>query len=418
MREPQCAFAAGLALAGLLAGCGETDILPEPRTARLKDAEVRSIAEGTNAFALDLYAKLKGREGNLFFSPYSISTALAMTYAGARGETAFQMANCLHFALGQERLHPAFKRLIDDLNARAGGESYELSVANALWGQKGKTFIEEFTKLLEDNYAAGMKEADFENEADAARRKINAWVEKETRGRIKDLIGPGVLDELTRLVLANAVYFKGAWLSAFREHNTRDRDFTLHGGGKVKVRMMWRCGGFWYRDFDGLQVLELPYRGGGLSMAVLLPAEHDGLPELEETLTAGRLRGWLGRLRWREVSVYLPKFRMTSGFSLARTLASMGMPDAFVYRRADFSGIDGTRELFISHVLHKAFVDVNEEGTEAAAATAAVMKPGRRPPGRQRIPPVFRADRPFMFLIRDRRTGSVLFMGRVVNPKA
>ncbi|MHC4506602.1 MAG: serpin family protein, partial [Planctomycetota bacterium] len=220
------------------------------------------------------------------------------------------------------------------------------------------------------------------------------------------------------LVLANAVHFKGAWLSAFREHNTHDRDFTLHLGGKVKVRMMYRRGGFWYGQFDGLQVLELPYRGGDISMVVLLPAEHDGLPELEETLTPARLRAWLGRLRWREVDVYLPKFEMTSGFELARTLAEMGMPDAFVYRKADLSGMDGTRELFVSHVLHKAFVDVNEEGTEAAAATAAVMKLASRPSGRERIPPVFRADRPFLFLIRDRRTGSILFMGRVMNPKA
>ncbi|MHC4501981.1 MAG: serpin family protein, partial [Planctomycetota bacterium] len=291
----------------LVVGCAGSDIPPEPPVARLKDPEARSVAESVNAFALDLYAELKGGEGNLFLSPYSISTALAMTYAGARGGTAFQMANCLHFTLGRERLHPAFKRLIDDLNARAGGESYRLSVANALWGQKDRTFIEEFTRLLEDNYAAGMKRADFENDADSARREINAWVEKETRGRIKDLIGPGVLDGLTRLVLANAVHFKGAWLSAFREHNTYDRDFTLHGGGKVKVRMMYRCGGFWYREFDGLQVLELPYRGDGLSMVVLLPAEHDGLGGLEETLTERELGAWLGRLRWREVIVHLPK---------------------------------------------------------------------------------------------------------------
>jgi len=416
MGKPRSNLTVWIAFAFVLAGCGETDIPPEPPIARLKDPEARSVAEGVNAFALDLYAELKGREGNLFFSPYSISTALAMTYAGARGATALQMANCLHFTLGQERLHPAIKRLIDDLNARAEGGGFELSVTNALWGQKGKRFIEDFTKLLENNYAAGMKQADFENEADAARPEINAWVEKETRGRIKHLIGPGVLDELTRLVLANAVYFKGAWLSAFREHNTRDRDFTLRDGGKVKARMMFRGGGFWYGQFDGLQVLELPYRGGGLSMVVLLPAEHDGLPGLEATLTERELGAWLGRLRWREVIVHLPKFRMTSDFSLARTLASMGMGDAFVLGKADLSGIDGTRELFISHVLHKAFVDVNEEGTEAAAATAVAVK-RRRPSGRQRTPPVFRADRPFLFLIRDRRTGAVLFMGRVVNPK-
>lgn len=381
------------------------------------EAELKAAVQGNNAFALELYAKLKGDEnverqgGNIFFSPYSISTALAMTYAGARGETEKQMAETLHFSLGQERLHSALGALEKRLNAGGKRRTYQLAVANALWGQKGYGFREEFLRLVKDSYGAGLNEVNFANDAEKARRVINKWVADKTREKIKDLIKPGVLDSLTRLVLTNAIYFKGDWARKFKEENTGDAPFYVTKKQTQEVPMMYQKGRFNYVEEDGVLILELPYKGEDLSMVVLLP-KVDGLAELEESLTAKQLEEWLGRLHRCEVAVYLPKFKMTSEFSLAKILAGMGMGDAFSLPPADFSGMTGEKDLFISHVLHKAFVEVNEEGTEAAAATAVPMTLGSPMPV-----PVFRADHPFVFIIRDNRTGGILFMGRVMNPQ-
>lgn len=377
-------------------------------------ASKKALVEGNNAFALELYAKLRQGQGNLFFSPYSISTALAMTYAGARGETDRQMARVLHFLLPQQQLHATFGAVLKDLNARGEKGGYELTVANALWPQKGYVFLKEFLELVETNYEGGLNEVDFVGAAEAARQTINDWVKKETRGKIKELIGPGGLDSLTRLVLTNAIYFKGNWAEQFKKDRTRQEPFTLVNSKKVDVSMMNRTGQFSYMETEDFQGLELPYVDDELSMIILLPKENDGLAELEKKLTEENLSDWLEKLYKREVIVAVPKFKMTSQFELNDVLKSMGMKDAFVWGAADFSGMDGTKELFISAVIHKAYVDVNEEGTEAAAATAVKMRLTAVGP-RERT--VFRADHPFLFLIRDNRSGSILFIGRVMNPE-
>jgi serpin B len=390
--------------------------------------DVAEVAEECNRFAFDLYARLKGAEGNLFLSPYSISTALTMTYAGARGETAEQMAAVLRLSgerrwrwqegvwketnrgWPEDRLHGTFAALQADLNAAGAKGAFDLVVANRLWGQKGYRFLPDFLKLLEADYGAGIETLDFAKETEAARQTINAWIEKQTRDKIKDLLKPGVLDAMTRLVLTNAIYFKGKWASEFDKKATREEDFFVTPETKVAAPLMHRTADFGYFDGGDFQVLGLPYQGDRLAMVVLLPKAKDGLAALEASLSAEKLTDWLGKLHRRKVEVALPRFKTTAEFSLKDTLVAMGMTDAF--GDADFSGMTGAKDLFISAVIHKAFVDVNEEGTEAAAATAVVMRPlnGGGPP------PVFRADHPFLFLIRDTKTGSILFLGRILDP--
>ena len=368
--------------------------------------------EGNKAFAFGLYEKLKEVEGNLFFSPYSISTALAMTYAGARGNTEKQMGTALHFTLDQKRFHPAFAWLEAQFKTVQEKGDIELNIANALWAQEDYVFLREFLDLIQSNYGTVLNHVDFKRACEAARKKINAWVEQKTKDKIKDLIKPGVLNALTRLVLTNAIYFKGRWESQFKKSRTKESPFWLSIDKSVEVPMMTQKRQFRYMENDSLQILELPYIGDDLAMIVLLPRKVDGLAQLEADLSVENLNMWIGHLRKREVSVFLPKFKMTSQFRLSETLASMGMPDAFG-GNADFSGIDGTKNLFISAVIHKAFVDVNEEGTEAAAATAAVISLTSAP---STPPPTFRADHPFVFLIHDNHSGSILFVGRIVDP--
>lgn len=375
------------------------------------NGDTKTVAEKNIAFALDLYGKLKEKEGNLFFSPYSISTALAMTYAGARGNTEKQMSEVLHFTLDQKLLHPTFARLEAQLNAVQEKENIELSVANALWAQKGHVFLREFLDLTKKNYGAVLNLVDFKRAYETARRKINTWVEEKTRNKIKDLIKPGVLNPLTRLVLTNAIYFKGNWESQFKKSKTQEAPFWLAPGKSINTSMMTQKQTFRYMESENLQMLELPYAGNDLSMIVLLPKKVDGLAQLETALSVNNLTTWIGLLRKREILAFLPKFKITSQFSLHKTLASMGMSDAFT-GQADFSGMTGNKDLYISAVIHKAFVDVNEEGTEAAAATAVAIKLLSMPTP----PPVFRADHPFVLLIRHNPTESILFLGRVVNP--
>ncbi|MCL5281324.1 MAG: serpin family protein [Planctomycetes bacterium] len=420
------AYKTVLLLMGVISmGCNS--YAAKPTETNLSD-NARQVANGNNCFALQLYQRLQGEKGNLFFSPYSISTALAMTYAGARGRTQEQMAQTLclptskevvqKLAEGREPLAPedfakAFGKIIKDLNARGDKGTYELRVANALWGQQDFEFLPSFAKLVEDRYDGHLERVDFVQAAEKARQTINAWVEKQTNGKIKDLIGPGLLDSMTRLVLTNAVYFKGTWASQFQKEGTQDGPFTLLDGSQVQAPMMNQQARFGYAEADGLQVLEMPYVGQELSMVVLLPKESAGIGDLEKALTAENVSKWLGGIRKQEVIVAVPKFKMTHKFSLGDVLQAMGMTDAFS-RQADFSGMTGRRDLFISAVVHQAYVDVNEEGTEAAAATGVTMKLTAIAPGRI---PVFRADHPFLFLIRDIRSGSILFLGRMMNPK-
>ncbi|UCC97649.1 MAG: serpin family protein [Phycisphaerales bacterium] len=389
------------------------------------EAAKPSIVEANNRFALELYVRLRSQGGNLFFSPYSVSTALAMTHAGARGRTASQMAQVLHFpteandtsevapvVLDRRQFASAFGEIIKDLNNRGQKGGYTLTVANALWGQKEYGFLREFLELIDSSYGGRLNEVDFIGAAEASRKTINAWVEKQTKEKIRNLIPRGLLDSMTRLVLTNAIYFKGNWARQFKEDQTEDAAFILADGRKIETAMMNQTAEFGYMETETLQGLELPYVDRELSMIILLPRESDGLGELEEALNQENLSQWLTRLYRREVVVSVPKFKATSQFSLASVLASMGMKDAFT-SEADFSGINGRRDLFISAVIHKAYVDVNEEGTEAAAATGVTMKLTSIGPSRT---PVFRADHPFLFLIRDNRSGSILFIGRVANP--
>jgi serpin B len=377
----------------------------------LENQGLTSVVEGNTAFALDLYQQLKTKEGNLFFSPYSISVALAMTYAGARGNTESQMAQTLHFTLDQSQLHPAFAELEARLNSVQQKGHVKLGVANSLWPQKKYDLLPEFLALTQEYYGVEITPVDYAHAAEAARLLINEWVEAKTEKKITNLIPSGILTSLTRLVLVNAIYFKGDWSSQFDKRNTSDAPFWVMPDESVVVPMMSQTREMRYARRDGLQILELPYAGDDLSMVVLLPDEIDGLDELHAALTAGRLEKWTDDLWEMEVNVFLPKFKTTSAFNLNDKLRIMGMPDAFG-DNADFSGMDGAKWLVIGAVLHKAFVDVNEEGTEAAAATAVVMR-GKSMPA---PPVVFRADHPFIFLIRDNVTRNILFLGRVVNP--
>ena len=381
-------------------------------------SEQALLVEGNSAFAFELYQALKGEEGNLFYSPYSISLALAMTYAGASGETAQQMADTLQFLLDQDKLHPAFNWLDAELAKRgegaAGkdGEGFRLNIVNAIWGQKDYEFLSSFLDVLAENYGAGLRILDFITETEKSRLAINDWVSDQTEGRIEDLIPPGAIGELTRLVLTNAIYFNAAWEHPFDEDMTADGLFYLLDGGQISVPMMKQTESFGYTEGQGYQAVELLYDGGELSMVILLP-EAGKFEAFEETLNAQQVDAIISGLQYTEVALTMPRFEFDSEFSLKDTLAGMGMPIAFS-SGADFSGMTGNPELFISEVVHKAFVAVDEAGTEAAAATAVIMELTAVPE-----PPVeVTLDHPFIFLIRDIDTGAVLFVGRVMNPGA
>jgi serpin B len=381
-------------------------------------SEQALLVEGNSAFAFKLYQALKEKEGNLFYSPYSISLALAMTYAGASGETAEQMADTLQFLLGQERLHPTFNWLDAELAKRgegaAGkdGEGFRLNIVNAIWGQKDYEFLPAFLDVLAENYGAGLRILDFITETEESRVTINDWVSDQTEGRIKDLIPQGAITELTRLVLTNAIYFNAAWKYPFNDKVTANGLFYLLDGGQVSVPMMRQTESFGYAEGEGYQAVELPYDGDQLSMVILLPASGN-FEAFEGELQAQQVAAIINDLQNTRVTLTMPKFEFDSEFSLKDTLAEMGMRDAFSPDDADFSGMTGNPELFISDVVHKAFVAVDEAGTEAAAATAVIVGTTSVPTE----PPVeVTIDHPFIFLIRDIETGAILFVGRVLNP--
>ena len=380
--------------------------------------EAAWIGSANNAFALDLYARLAATaQGNLFFSPISIEAALAMTDAGARGRTAEQMTRVLHLPQGDDvhrDLGAFLKELTAEKTAAGAPRSYQLSVANALWGQSGYEFQPAFLRLLDHDYGARLHEVDYLHDTEGARRDINNWVGKETHDKICELIQPGALSALTRLVLGNAIYFKGTWTTAFDQKLTQDAPFYLSRDRQATVPMMNRTGEYGYAETEDVQALKLPYVGGELSMVILLPTRIDGLAEMEKSLTAEPLARWLSALHEQKVVVLIPRYKLETGFELSKTLEEMGMTDAFS-GAADFSGMSSRKDLFISHVIHKAFVEVNEEGTEAAAATGVVMRPMMV---RRNQPPIFRADHPFVFLIRQEQSGAILFLGRLSHPES
>ena len=335
-----------------------------------------ALVKGNSEFALDLYARLRARDGNVFFSSYSISNALAMTYAGARGPTATQMAAALRFPMDGDRLHQGFAKVNRDVNGAGGRGGAELHVANALWTQMGLATLPAFQATVKNLYGAGLTPLDFRRAPEKARMTINAWVEQQTRDRIKDLIPEGVVRPDTRVVLTNAIYFKGKWKHAFPTAATRNDKFTLSTGKAIgDVPLMSQLRRFRYLDGGSFQALELPYDADQQSMVVFLPKRADGLAELEKTLTAARLADWLAQLGAQEVDVTLPRFKVTADFQLKDALTDLGMPLAFSPRAADFSGIATGEPLSLSAVVHKAYVDVNEKGTEAAAGNACFHLP-------------------------------------------
>ena len=378
------------------------------------DTPMTDLVRGNNAFALELYGKLRVQPGNAFLSPYSISSALAMASAGARGETATEMDRVLHLGDDSEATHRDYAALRESLDGGQVDRGYRLDVANRLWGMEGFHFLPDFVELTRTRYGAGLERIDFARSAEAA-RTINAWIEAKTQDKIKDLIGPRDVGASTRLVLTNAIYFKGKWSVPFLKNETRDMPFHASATASAPVPTMTRLGKYPYFEGEGLKAIALAYSPGDLAMDVLLPDAVDGLPALEAKLTTDNLARWLGGLQSREVVLSLPRFTMTSRAELGQVLAEMGMTRAFNVSEADFSGISTEERLSISAVIHQAFVAVDEEGTEAAAATATVMRSLAmvvpKPPA------IFRADHPFLFLIRDLRSGSILFLGRVADPK-
>ena len=385
----------------VLLGCSAP--LPRADDGAATPEKVAQVVSANNQFAFELFSRL-GND-NVFFSPYSISTALAMTYEGARGKTAEEMQSVFHFPESSVR-QPAFAAIYNDLNKK--DKKYALNTANALWAQKDFTFLADYLNTTERYYGGEVTNLDFVHAAEQSRVTINDWVEAQTNNKIKDLLpaSPPVINPLTRLVLTNAIYFKGDWVLKFDKKNTQEADFYVSPEETVKVQMMSLTGEkarFNYSSAEDLQAIELPYAGNELSMLILLPEDINSFD-----MSAERLNSIRANLRETDMSVYLPKFKLETKYFMRETLMAMGMPTAFDMG-ADFSGMTGTSDLYIREVIHQAFVEVNEEGTEAAAATAVIMelKAVMREP--------FRADHPFIFLIQD-KNNNILFMGRVVNP--
>ena len=370
---------------------------------------VNLVVGANNQFAFDLYAKYKSNDGNIFFSPYSISSALAMTYEGARGQTAQEMAAVFHFPQDSSEMRPAFAQEYNNINAP--GKPYKLSTANALWAQQDYMFLDSYFTTIGNYYGGKVTNLDFAGDTEKSRVTINKWVEAQTNDKIKDLIPPGEIGTMTRLVLTNAIYFKGTWVWQFDKKDTHEADFRVSPEKTVKAQMMAITGEkarFNYGETKTMQILELPYSGNELSMIVLLP-KNENLDTLS-TLRLEDLRVAKGQMLETNVKVYLPKFKFETKYFMADDLAEMGMPTAFS-GSADFSGMTGAQDLYISQVIHQAFVDVNEEGTEAAAATAVIMNKMTAV-----MSTVFNADHPFIFLIQEKATGNILFMGRVTDP--
>jgi serine protease inhibitor len=375
-------------------------------------AAAAGVAEGNGDFGVTLYRQLAGEPGNLFVSPVSIAGAFGPVAAGARGETLAAIERAMRFPAGAG-LHPALGGLLRDLEREREGAT--LSVANALWVMEGFPLKPEFARIGQQDYGAAIEHLDFRRGAQAAAR-INGWVKEETRGRIPTLIDPGSLDGDTALVVTNAVYFLGDWTTPFNASNTREQPFHLPGGATKPIPLMYRKTGFRYFETGSFQAVDLPYKDERLAMSVFLPKAREGLPALEAELTGARLREWLGRLDRetpREVRLHLPKLRIEEDYQLVGPLAAMGMGIAFDPNRADFRAI-ADADLFISQVVHKTFLRIDEKGTEAAAATGVEVEVVSAP---IEPPVVFRADHPFFLVIRDKPSGAILFLGRIVSPE-
>jgi serpin B len=391
---------------------------PRLTPANVPPEDVKAVVDSNTAFALDLYKQLRQATpgDNLFYSPYSISIALAMTYGGARSDTEKAMATALHFTLPQDRLHQALNALSLELSKRGQGakgkdnQPFRLHIVNAIWGQKDYAFLPGYLDLLAQNYGAGLRILDFKQAPDPSRLTINDWVSDQSENRIRDLIPPGAITPLTRLVLTNAIYFNAAWLHQFEKSLTSPGVFHLLDGEDVTVPMMKQTKFFGYTSGNNYEAVELPYDGNEISMVILLPGNGQ-FASFENSLDARFAESVIGNLKNTQVALTMPKFKIESSIGLNKALSSLGMGIAFT-DSADFSGMTGKPELFISNAIHKAFAQVDESGTEAAAATAVIVGVTSIPAS----PVAVTVDRPFIFLIRDIKTGTVLFTGRVMNP--
>lgn len=414
-------------LLGLAAGCGGVEPSPdgafeESRSSRARittpavsDADRAAFAQGQLRFAVDAYRVMAAEPGNFVYSPHSIQSALAMAWAGARGSTEAQMATALRFGLPQDRLHAAFNALDQGLAARAArpaesGRRFQLRVSNALFGQEGFEILPGYLDTLAESYGAGVKRLDIVADPEAARQRINAWVGEQTERRIPELLGRGSINGLTRLVLTNAVYFNASWDQPFAAAATAPAPWRAPDAAPRMVPMMNRADSLSYAEGDGWQAVEIPYVGGEVAMLLMLPAEGR-MAEFERGLTPERVEEITRGLGTRMVQLTVPTFRFRKNTSLKALLRGLGMNDAFEPGAADFAGINGRRDLYVQDVVHEGFIGVDERGTEAAAATAVTFGTTSAPQ-----PATFRADRPFAFAIRDRVSGSLLFLGRVAAP--
>jgi serpin B len=380
-----------------------------------QNSEIQTVALANNGFSYDLYQIMRKEMSNLFYSPYSISVALAMTYAGARGNTATQMEQALRFPYQQNALHQAFNFLSLQLNQQGkdvkNDEGFRLNVTNSLWGQYNYSFLPEFLDVLAANYDAGIRLVDYVRQPEESRKMINDWVSQETNEKIKDLIPSSAINPSTVLVLANAIYFKANWQYPFDESGTKDELFHLLDGTQVTVPMMNLTKIVGYAEGENYQAVELPYVGDSISMVVFLPAEGQ-FDAFEEGFNTEKASSILGTLRSKNIQLSMPKFKIETDFSVVKPMQELGMTDAFNPEAADFSGMDGSHNLYISQILHKAFISVDEKGTEAAAATAVLME--RTMAGEEPIQVVI--NRPFIFIIQDKISGAILFIGRLVSP--
>jgi len=375
------------------------------------DDNLQTMVKSNNAFGFDLYHKFKGERGNLFFSPYSISTALAMTYEGAKGQTAKEMQTVLHLPDDKQKIRSGFVNIYNELNKE--GKSYKLTTANALWAQKDYPFINEYFKVVDEYYNGRVTNLDFKTDTENSRVTINNWIEDKTNDKIKDLIPVGMLSPMTRLVLTNAIYFRADWSDQFRAEDTRDGQFKLHSGQNVDVRMMHKTNHYNYGETNNLQILEMDYLGNDLSMLIILPKENN-ITQIENIFNKEKLDDWKNDMGKEKVRIALPKFKFKTKYFMTDTLKEMGMPTAFKWPGSDFTGMSPTNELYIDEVIHQTFVEVAEYGTEAAAATAVLMKAGAAL--QQEQPKIFNANHPFIFIIQQKDSGNILFMGRMSDP--
>ncbi|MFH1978118.1 MAG: serpin family protein [Candidatus Aenigmatarchaeota archaeon] len=385
---------------------------PEPEIINQKQVTLANgVIEANSLFASDIYDKYKSEDGNLFFSPYSISSALSMTYEGAKGQTAEEIQAVLHLPDDKNKIRTDFKSINNELNK--ADKTYKLTTANALWAEEDYVFVDEYFNVVDEYYDGEVNNLDFKTETENSRVAINDWVEDKTNDKIKDLIPAGTLNSATRLVLINAIYFKANWSSQFDARDTWDGKFKLSSDQSVDARMMYQTSNYSYGETDNLQILEMGYLGNDLSMLIILPKENN-ITQIENNFSIEKLEDWKNDMQTEKVRVALPKFKFETKYFLTEYLKEMGMPSAFKYPDADFTGMSPTDELFISQVIHQTFIEVAEYGTEAAAATSVFVGAGSAGPTEE--PKYFTADHPFIFIIQQKDSGNILFMGRMSDP--